>query len=112
MRDGRVGVMALAIGTVIAVAAILRYQAWWSIAFAIGGAAVAIFERRGNASSRSIVMGLAIGGTVVLAGMAAFFLGGSLMGGGTSWFAAGMGCLVGAVLLIVAVRRGVTRTSA
>ena len=112
VSDGRVGLIALAVGCVVAVAAILTYEAWWTVAFAVGGAVVAILERRGHAASRSIASGVAIGGAIILAGMALFFLYGSVSGGGVRWFAASAGLAVVAVLLVIVVGRGVARPRA
>jgi hypothetical protein len=111
MRDGTVGLMALAVGCLVTVAAILTYEAWWTIAFAVGGAAIAIFERRGHTPSRSLAVGVAIGGAVVLGGMALFLLYGSVSGGGAKWFAASVVSTVVAVLLILVARRGLARTA-
>jgi hypothetical protein len=113
MSYGSVGLIALAVGCVVAVAAIVTYEAWWTIAFAFGGAAVAIFERRGHSPSRSVASGVAIGGALVLAGMALFLLYGSLVGGGAKWFVASVASAVVAVLLVIVVwRRRVVRPAA
>jgi hypothetical protein len=59
-RSGNVGLAAAAIGFAIAAFGLGVYQAWWTIAFALGGLAIYWAHARGAAAVPAIVGGLTI----------------------------------------------------
>lgn len=97
-------------GCAIAAIGIGVYEAWWTAAFAIGGALVALSGPRLSSPARSIAVGVAASSSVLLAGMSVFFLYGS-MWGGAGWLFAAVGSIVTGIMLALVVRRLLTATS-
>jgi hypothetical protein len=104
MRSFPVGLVALAAGLVTGFG-VGRYEAWWTIAIAIGGAAIAIQEWRGRTAGRALAMGTGVAIAMLLGGMSLFLLFGSFVGGGTAWFAASAASLVASIGLLVILGR-------
>jgi hypothetical protein len=104
MKTSPVGLVALVAGCAISVVGLGAYQAWWTVVFAIGGFAVALLTQRQVAPGRSIAIGSAIAGSLLLAGMSLFLLYGSGWGG-TPWLVASVASIVVAILLLVFARR-------
>lgn len=104
MKPLRIGPIALVAGLAIAAIGLGVYQAWWTIAFAIGGVAVDVFERRGRSGPRSIATGAAVTGAALCAGMGVFALYGSAWGGAI-WFAAAFALLATSIVLLLVARR-------
>jgi hypothetical protein len=100
-----ISLLVFAIGCAIAAVGIGLYEAWWTAAFAIGGALVGLFGPRLTSPTRPIAMGTAASGAALLAGMSVFFLFGSFMRGGAAWFLAAVGSIVAAIVLALVVRR-------
>ena len=100
-----VSLLVFATGCAISVVGIGLYEAWWTAAFAIGGALVGLFGPRLTTPARPIAIGTAASSAALLGGMGAFFLFGSLMRGGTPWFLAAIGSIAAAIVLVVVVRR-------
>jgi hypothetical protein len=115
VRTELVRFVALAAGSAVAVIGIAVYEAWWTAAFALGGAAVAVLAPRVLTRARSIAVGTVVSGAILLAGMSVFFLYGSMRAparpcedcadAGAMWLAAAFGSIVIAVLLVLLVRR-------
>jgi hypothetical protein len=116
----RIGAAALGFG--IAFYGLGKYEAWWTIAFAIGGLAVLIVPRR-QPVSRVLLVGAAVAGLVSLGMLGAFFVAMSpfadarpdLPGGnGVRFLASGvamlLGALVGLGLVVRSVRRWKSRS--
>ena len=110
MRSLPVGLIVLAAGFVAGYG-VGKYEAWWTIAIALGGAVVAIQESRGRSAGRAVAAGAGFTAASLLAGMALFLLFGSLMGGGTSWFAASAASLVTSIALLSLLRRSTASVS-
>jgi hypothetical protein len=72
------GVLAIVVGCAVAVAGLGLYQAWWTVVFPIGGAIVAILERRGVRAVEAVVVGAATASALAMGGIGAFL---SLMSG-------------------------------
>jgi apolipoprotein N-acyltransferase len=104
MQPSSVGIAAAIVGCAVTVVGLAAYQAWWTVVFAIGGLAVAFLSERDVAPARSMAIGLAIGGSILLAGMSVFFLFGSGWGG-TPWFVASIASIVTAIILGFLARR-------
>jgi hypothetical protein len=100
-----------AIGCAITVVGIGLYEAWWTAAFAIGGALVGLFGWRLTSPTHPIAIGTTASGAALLGGMSVFFLFGSMVGGGSAWFVAAIGSIVAAVVLAFVVRRLLRATS-
>lgn len=94
-----------ATGCAITTVGVGLYEAWWTIAFAIGGALVGLFGPRLTSPARPIAIGTAASGVALLAGMSVFFLFGASMRGGVPWFVAAVASIVGAIVLAFVVRR-------
>jgi hypothetical protein len=94
-----------ATGCVLAVVGIGLYEAWWTAAFAVGGALVGLCGPRMSSPVRAVGIGAAASGAALLAGTSIFFLFGSLMRGGLPWLLAALGSIVAAVILVFVVRR-------
>ena len=103
MRSFPVGLIALAAGLVTGFG-VGRYEAWWTIAIAIGGAALAIQDWRGRTAGRALAIGAGVGVALLLGGMSLFFLFGS-MWGGAPWFAASAASIIASIGLLVILRR-------
>ena len=104
MTISPVGLVALIAGCAVAVVGLGAYQAWWTIAFAIGGVAVALLSQRQLASARSIAIGSAITGSLLLTGMSIFLLFGTRFGS-TVWLVASLASIVTTIMLLVFARR-------
>lgn len=104
MKTPPVGLAALIAGCAIAVVGLGAYQAWWTIAIAIGGFAVFSLTQHQTTPARALAIGSAVAGSILLAGMSLFLLYGSLFGG-VPWFAASIASVVTAVLLVLYARR-------
>jgi hypothetical protein len=104
MKTSPVGLVAPIAGCAIAVVGLGLYQAWWTVVFAIGGFAVALLTQRQMAPARSIAIGSAVSGAILLAGMSLFLLYGSLFGE-SLWLVASVGSIVAAILLLLVARR-------
>jgi len=104
MKPSTIGYVALFVGLGIATIGLGAYQAWWIIAFAFGGVAVALLSSRGLAAQRLIALGVALTVAVLLAGMSAFLFYGSLWGG-TPWLVASIGSTLTSILLMLLAQR-------
>jgi hypothetical protein len=104
MRSIPIGLIVLGAGFVAGFG-VGKYEAWWTIAIAIGGAALAIQEWRGRAAGRSLAVGAGVTAAALLGGMSIFLMFGSLLGGGTMWFAASAASVVLAIALLLVLRR-------
>ena len=104
MKSSRIGLVAFFAGLAIAIIGLGAYQAWWTIAFAFGGVAVALLSSRGMAAGRLIGVGAGLTVAVLLAGMSVFLLYGSGWGG-PPWLAASIGSILISTLLILLARR-------
>lgn len=100
-----VGLVALIGGCAVAVYGLGWHQAWWTVAFAFGGVAVALLTQGQVAPARSLAVGSAISGSVLLGGMSLFLLFGASFGGGTPWLVASISSIVIAVALLFFARR-------
>jgi hypothetical protein len=115
MKPSAVGLVAVIAGCAVAVVGLGAYQAWWTVVFAIGGFAVLLLTQQQMAPARSIAIGSAIAGSILLAGMSLFLLYGSLRGParpceacddtGTMWLVASIASIVTAILLLLVARR-------
>jgi hypothetical protein len=94
-----------AAGCAIAAIGIAVYEAWWTAAFAIGGAVVALSSPRLSSPARSIAVAGAASGAALLAGMSVFFLYGSMWVAGTTWLMAALGSIAAAIVLALLARR-------
>jgi hypothetical protein len=72
------GVLALVIGSAAAVVGLGVYQAWWTVAFPIGGAIAATLEHRGIRAIETTVVGVVGAVCLALGGLGAFLV---VMGG-------------------------------
>ena len=106
-----VGLVVFLVGCAIAAIGIAVYEAWWTAAFAIGGALVALSGQRLSSPARSIAVGVAASSAVLLAGMSALFLYGS-MRGGAAWLLAAVGSILTGIVLALLVRRLLVRPGA
>jgi hypothetical protein len=97
-------------GCAIAAVGIGLYEAWWTAAFAIGGALVGVFGPRMSSPARPLAIGASASGAALLAGMSIFLLFGSLTPGGIPWLLAAVGSIVAAVILVL-VRRLLKRSA-
>lgn len=104
---GLVAVLAGCAATVIG----MVYEAWWTIAFLIGGVAVGLLAQRQMASARLVAIGATISGSALLAGMSIFLLYGSTFGG-TPWLVAAIASIGSAAILLVVARRLLRRRPA
>jgi hypothetical protein len=104
MRSIPVSLVALASG-LVAGFGVGKYEAWWTIGIALGGVALAIQDWRGRSAGRAIATGAGVTAAAILAGMGMFLLFGSLLGGGTTWFAASAASIVISVGLLLFLRR-------
>jgi hypothetical protein len=104
-RTSSVSVLVYATGCAIAVVGIGIYEAWWTAAFAIGGALVGLVGLRPSSPARPVAIGAAASGAALLGGMSLFLLFGSLIGGGTPWFLGAVGSVLSAIVLVFVVRR-------
>ena len=103
---GMVGIVGLAIGLGIAAYGLGRYEAWWTVAFAIGGVAVAIADFRRVRTARAVIAGVAIAVSVAVALLGVFLVVMSPLarGDGTAFLVAGLGAeLVAAVGFVATV---------
>jgi hypothetical protein len=100
-----VSLLVFAVGCGITSIGVGLYEAWWTIAFAIGGALVGLFGPRLTSPARPLAIGTAASGAALLAGMSVFFLFGGVTWGGTPWLLAGFGSMVAATVLALVVRR-------
>jgi hypothetical protein len=111
----RFGVAVALLGCGITVLGLGMYQAWWAIAFAIGGVAVSFWAQRQGQVLRPLVAGVSIIGALLLLGMGMFLLYGGMSGPAVpciecpdtqwQWFAASAGSIVVALLLVAFARR-------
>ena len=104
MKPSIVGLGALVVGFGITILGLGLYQAWWTIAFSVGGVAIALLSGPGMAAGRLVAIGAALTFAALLAGMSVFLLFGSGWGG-LPWLVAAIGSIVLAVLLAVVARR-------
>lgn len=107
-----VGLVAVIAGGAASIIGLGAYQAWWTVVFAIGGFAVALLTLGRVAPARSIAIGLAIAGSLLLGGMSLFLLYGSSFGGGTPWFVAAITAIATAFALLLFARRLLRRRPA
>jgi hypothetical protein len=98
-----VRVLALVVGVGLALFGVGVYQAWWAIAFAVGGLSVALLPSHVG-PVRGLAFGAAIAAAGVLGGMSLFLLYGA-MWGGTWWLLAAIGSLVSAAALVLVASR-------
>jgi hypothetical protein len=115
MKTSSLGLVALLAGCGVAVVGLGAYQAWWMVVFAIGGFAVALLTQRQLPAERSIAIGSAISGSILLTGMSFFLLYGSLRAParpcqdcgdtGTLWLVGSIAAIVTAVLLLILARQ-------
>jgi protein-S-isoprenylcysteine O-methyltransferase Ste14 len=104
---GWVGIVGLAIGLGIAAYGLGRYEAWWTVAFAIGGVGVAIADFRRVRTVPAVIAGIAIAVSVAVGLLGVFLVVMSPLarGDGIPLLSAGLGALlVAAVSLVVTVR--------
>ncbi|HEY4228066.1 MAG TPA: hypothetical protein VGM49_06990 [Candidatus Limnocylindrales bacterium] len=104
-RTSWVSVLVYATGCAIAVVGIGIYEAWWTAAFAIGGALVGLAGLRLTSPARPVAIGAAASGAALLGGMSVFLFFGTLLGGGSPWFLAAVGSVLTAIVLLFVVRR-------
>jgi hypothetical protein len=76
----RFGLAVALVGCVAAVYGLGVYQAWWTIAFAIGGVAVGFWAQRDDAILRPLVAGISFVGALLLVGVGLFLLYGWMVG--------------------------------
>lgn len=72
--SGNLALAAAAVGFAIAAFGLGVYQAWWTLAFAVGGLAIAWADIRGSASAPAIVGGLAIAAILALGFLGVFLV--------------------------------------
>jgi hypothetical protein len=94
-----------ALGLAIALVGVGLYEAWWTAAFAIGGTVVGLVGLRHASPTRPLAVGVTTSIAALLGGLSPFLFLGGVMGGGTPWFLAAVGSVVGAVLLVFVARR-------
>lgn len=94
-----------ATGIGIAVVGIDLYEAWWTAAFAIGGALVGLVGFRHRSPTRPLAIGMAASGAALLGGMSLFLLYGSFLGGGMPWLLSAVGAVLAAIALLFVARR-------
>lgn len=121
MPGPRVGLLVLAAGCAVAAIGLLAYQAWWTIAFAVGGVAAAILGRGRSNPTRTLGVGLEFSGSGLLAILGVFLVYGSQYASarpcdectdpGPTWLAAGLGSIGLAVFLAILAVRGTRRRS-
>jgi DNA-binding CsgD family transcriptional regulator len=68
----RIGLTALIAGSAVTVIGLGFYQAWWTVPFVIGGFIVALLTLGRVSPGRSVAIGSAIIGSLILAGMSLF----------------------------------------
>lgn len=100
MKTSPIGLAALVVGCATALIGLGAYQAWWTIAFALGGFVIALQTQQAVPATRSIVIGAAAGGSALLAGMSLFLLYGSGFGGAL-WLVAAIASGLLSILLLV-----------
>lgn len=99
MRTSPVGLLALVTGFAVTFIGLGVYQAWWTIAFSIAGFVVAL-QTEHTSASRSLAIGLLVGGAILLGGMSLFLLYASGFGG-APWLAAAIASAALAVALFL-----------
>jgi hypothetical protein len=104
----RVSLVLFAVGCAITAIGVGLYEAWWTIAFAVGGALVGAVGPRLTSPGRSIAIGTTASGAALLIGMSAFFLFGTSISGSLAWLAAAVGSILGAIVLVLVARRLLT----
>ena len=106
----RIGAAAVGLG--IAFYGLGKYEAWWTIAFAIGGLAVLLVAPR-QPAGRAVIVGAAVAGLVAIGMLGTFLMLISQFarGDGVPWLASGASLLLGALLLLAFVIRYARRSA-
>jgi len=68
------GALAVIAGAAVAIVGLGLYQAWWTVVFPIGGAVVAMLERRGVRAVDALISGGAIAAALASGGVGAFLV--------------------------------------
>src|SRR5436190_561567 len=73
-QKSRAGQVALGVGVAATLALIAVYQDWWAVVVSIGGATIAVLERRGWSIAEAIAIATAVSVSFAVAGIGAFLI--------------------------------------